>query len=147
MISDTLCDTLCVILCDTLCDVLCDTLCDTLSDTQHANELSQLFPSSIRRSQSIRKMLFRVSTLVAVLMAIAATSHVEADMDVSRSLKKGKGSKKSNVPVAVPSAPVATPPPTEVISSVVVFVCADDCGATAAEITDPSFQDGIGPGD
>ena len=35
-------------------------------------------------------MLFRVSTIVAVLMAIVATSHVDADMDVSRGLKKGK---------------------------------------------------------
>ena len=138
-------------------------------------------------------------------MAIAATSHVEADMDVSRSLKKGKGSKKggksaksrkkdkkdkknkgsptqapvrtnapvtvtaapvapTNAPVAVTPAPVAptaapvaptpapvaptrapTNPPTNEVSSVVVFICAPECGATAADITEPSFVDGLGP--
>ena len=42
-------------------------------------------------------MLFRASALAAVLMAsltTATTSHVEAETNVSRSLKKGKGSKK-----------------------------------------------------
>ena len=38
-------------------------------------------------------MLCRVSILAAVLMAIVA--HVEADVGVTRSLKKGKGSKSS----------------------------------------------------
>ena len=149
-------------------------------------------------------MLFRASALAAVLMAsltTATTSHVEAETNVSRSLKKGKGSKKGGksaksrkkdkkdkkgkgygsptmAPVAVTPAPVAptaapvaptaapvaptpapvaptpapvaptrapTNPPTNPVSSVVVFICAPDCGATAADITEPSFTDGLGP--
>ena len=94
-------------------------------------------------------MLFRVSTIVAVLMAIVATSHVDADMDVSRGLqmkqmkkaKKGKkGGSSKSVKKGKKFRPIPAPTPAPVAGTTVPTISAYPTSAPVpANDNDASF--------